>query len=162
MQKNRNQSHLSRRKALGLLGLGTLAIQLPMACNGWQSNKEALEKELVYYKTISEISKMIKSGEITSTELCQLMLNRIAMVDKKLNSYLIIFNEEALAAAAKLDKELAYGKYRGPLHGIPVAVKDLLYTSNAPTTGGHAFKANFVPGYNATVINKLQMAGAVI
>jgi len=160
MQKNKNK--LSRRKALGLLGLGAIAIQLPMACNGWQSSKEKLEKELIHYKTISEISKMIKSREISSIELTQLMLNRITTVDEKLNSYLFVFKEVALSTATKLDKELASGKYRGPLHGVPIAVKDLLYTNNAPTTGGHAFKTEFVPTYNATVINKLQEAGAVI
>jgi len=99
-----NQNSLSRRKALTLLGLGAIAIQIPMACNGWQSSKETLEKELIYYKTISEISKMIKSREISSTELTQLMLNRIETVDKKLNSYLIVFKEVALLTAAKLDK----------------------------------------------------------
>ena len=81
MRKNKNHSKLSRRKALGLLGLGAIAIQLPMGCNGWQSSKESLESELIHYKTISEISKMIKSREISSTELTQLMLNRIATVD---------------------------------------------------------------------------------
>ncbi len=162
MRNNENHSKLSRRKALALLGLGSIAIQLPMGCNRRQSRVDSLERELIHYKTISEISKMIKSGEISSTELTQLMLNRIATVDKKLNSYLTIFNEVALATAAKLDKEIASGKYRGPLHGVPIAVKDLLYTSNAPTTGGHAFKVDFVPNYNATVVNKLQEAGAVI
>ncbi|MBV1888536.1 MAG: hypothetical protein KUG51_04530, partial [Urechidicola sp.] len=162
MQKNKNQSNLSRRKAIGLLGLGAIAIQLPISCNGWQSNEEALKKELIHYKTISEISKMIKSGEISSTELTQLMLDRITKIDKKLNSYLIVFREIAFSTAAKLDKELASGKYRGPLHGIPIAVKDLLYTNNDPTTGGHAFKTDFIPSYNATVFDKLQEAGAVI
>lgn len=162
MRENKKQSKLTRRKALGLLGLGAIAVKLPMACNGWQSNKELIEEEFIHYKTISEISKSIKSKEISSTELTQLMLNRIVRVDKKLNSYLIVFHKAALVAAAKLDNELASGKYRGPLHGIPIAIKDLLYTSNAPTTGGHAFKTDFVPSYNATVINKLHEAGAVI
>ena len=162
MRNNENQSKLSRRKALALVGLGTIAIQFPMGCNGRQSRIDSLERELIHYKTISEISKMIKSREISSTELTQLMLNRIATVDKKLNSYLALFNEAALATAGKLDKELESGKYRGPLHGVPIAVKDLLYTTNAPTTGGHAFKTDFVPTYNATVVNKLHEAGAVI
>ncbi len=118
MHNNKNLSKSSRRKALSLLGLGAIAIQLPLACNGWQSSKETLENELIHYKTISEISKMIKSGEISSTERTQLMLDRIATVDKKLNSYLIVFHEIALVTAAILDKELESGKDRGPLHGI--------------------------------------------
>ena len=162
MRKNQNQSKVSRRKAIGLLGLGALAIQIPMGCHRRQPRIDSIERASIHYKTISEISKMIKSREISSTELTQLMLNRIATVDQKLNSYLTLFNEAALATAGKLDKELESGKYRGPLHGIPIAVKDLLYTTNAPTTGGHAFKTDFVPTYNATVINKLHEAGAVI
>lgn len=162
MQENKNQSKFSRRKVIGLLGLGAITAQLPMGCNGWETSKEMIESESLHYKTISEISKMIKSREISSSELTQLMLNRIITVDKKLNSYLTIFNEIALATAARLDKELASGNYRGPLHGVPIAVKDLLYMTNAPTTGGHAFKKNFVPTYSATVVNKLQEAGAVI
>ncbi len=162
MHNNENHSKISNRKTLKPLILGSLIILLLMGCNESQSRIESLDKEFIHYKSISEISKLIKSKEISSTELTQLTLNRITTVDKKLNSYLTLFNESALATADKLDKELESGKYRGPLHGIPIAVKDLLFTSNAPTTGGHAFKTDFVPTYNATVINKLSEAGAVI
>jgi amidase len=70
--------------------------------------------------------------------------------------------KEALVQARALDKELAAGKYRGPLHGVPIGIKDLLYTTNAPTTASHSFKANFMATYNATVVEKLYSAGAVI
>ena len=153
---------LSRRRAIGLLGLGIGAIQFPIGCIREKSKEDSVKSEQIHYMTLTKISKMIKSKEISSVELTQLILNRITTVDKKLNSYLTVFNEAALATASKLDKELESGKYRGPLHGVPIAVKDLLYTTNAPTTGGHAFKTDFVPTYNATVVNKLHEAGAVI
>jgi amidase len=153
---------LSRRRAIGLLGFGIGAIQFPIGCTKEKSKEDSLKSEPIHYMTLTKISKMIKTKEISSVDLTQLMLNRIATVDKKLNSYLTVFNEAALATARKLDKELESGKYRGPLHGVPIAVKDLLYTTNAPTTGGHAFKTDFVPTYNATVVNKLHEAGAVI
>ena len=90
------------------------------------------------------------------------MLDRIAAIDNRLHSYITVMGKDALTDAKVLDEELAQGKYRGPLHGVPVGVKDLLYTPNAPTTGGHLFKANFIPSYNATVVDRLHNAGAVI
>jgi amidase len=106
----------------------------------------------LHYKTIAEISKMIKSRQISSVELTQSILDRIAIVDKRLNSYITVMRQSALETANELDAELDAGKYRGPLHGVPVAVKDLLYTTNAPTTGGHAFRLDFIPSYDATVV----------
>ena len=159
---NENHNKISRRKALGLLGLGALAIQLPMACTGRQSRIDSLEPALIHYQTISEISILIKTKQISCVELTQYILDRIAIVDKKLNSYITLLSQSALETAKNLDAELESGKYRGPLHGIPVAVKDLLYTKDAPTTGGHTFRLDFVPSYNATVVNRLKDAGAVL
>ncbi|MDH4092728.1 MAG: amidase [Cyclobacteriaceae bacterium] len=157
-----NRSTISRRRAIGILGLSAAAIQFPYGCSGERANIDADNDEPIYYKTLAEISALIKLKKISSVALTQTMLNRIGAIDKKLNSYITVMDEAALAAANKLDQELASGKYRGPLHGVPIAVKDLLFTTNAPTTGGHAFKSNFVPAYNATVVNRLQDAGAVI
>jgi amidase len=153
---------ISRRKAIGLLGVGGLAIQLPFGCSFEQSKIDSGTNEPLYYRTIAEISKMIKSKEISSVELTQQILNRIEKVDEKLNSFITVMKQSALSRALELDKELESGKYRGPLHGIPIAIKDLLYTTNAPTTGGHAFNIDFIPSYNATVINRLHDSGAVI
>jgi amidase len=161
MRNNENHSKLSRRKALGLLGLGAVAIHFPFACTEGQT-EDSLEGKQIHYKTIAEISKMIKSRQISSVELTQSILDRIAIVDKRLNSYITVMRQSALETANELDVELESGKYRGPLHGVPVAVKDLLYTTNAPTTGGHAFRLDFIPNYNATVVNRLKDAGAVL
>lgn len=153
---------ISRRKVIGLLGLGSLSIMFLFGCSNKPSNINLVTQEPLHYRTIAEISKMIKSKEISSVELTQLILNRIEIVDVKLNSYITVMKQSALANALELDRELESGKYRGPLHGIPVAVKDLLYTTNAPTTGGHAFKLDFVPDYNSTVVNRLKDSGAVL
>ncbi|MDH4093109.1 MAG: amidase family protein, partial [Cyclobacteriaceae bacterium] len=136
-----NRSTISRRRAIGILGLSAAAIQFPYGCSGERSNIDADNDEPIYYKTLAEISALIKLKKISSVALTQTMLNRIGAIDKKLNSYITVMAEAALAAANKLDQELASGKYRGPLHGVPIAVKDLLFTTNAPTTGGHAFKS---------------------
>ena len=119
---------ISRRKAIGLLGVGSLAIQLPFGCSFEQSKIDSVTNEPLYYRTITEISKMIKSKKISSVELTQQILNRIEKVDKKLNSFITIMKQSALSRALELDNELESGKYRGALHGIPIAVKDLLYT----------------------------------
>jgi amidase len=161
MRNNENHRKLSRRKALGLLGLGAAVIQFPIVCTGGQT-EASLEGKQLHYKTIAEISKMIKSRQISCVELTQSILDRIAIVDKRLNSYITVMRQSALETANELDAELEAGKYRGPLHGVPVAVKDLLYTTNAPTTGGHAFRLDFIPSYDATVVNRLKDAGAVL
>ena len=153
---------LSRRKAVGLLGLGILATQFPFACTSGTSKLSDLEKQSLHYLTLTEVAALIKSKKISSEELTQLMLDRIAAIDGKLNSYITIMSEDALVTARALDKELAEGKYRGPLHGVPIGVKDLLYTTNAPTTASHSFNSNFIATYNATVVDKLNNAGAVI
>ena len=163
MNKNKNEvSSISRRNVIGLLGLGGLGILMPFSCINKQSKSDSLADEPLYYWTIVEISNMIKSKEISSVELTRLILNRIETIDAKLNSYITVMRESALTRAMELDKELESGKYRGPLHGIPIAVKDLLYTTNAPTTGGHTFNSDFVPTYNSTVIDRLQDSGAII
>jgi amidase len=153
---------LSRRKVISLLSMGLVATQLPFACKNGTITLSDLEKQKLHFLTLSEVAALIKSRKISSEELTQLILNRIDAIDGKLNSYITIMGKEALLQARALDKELAAGKYRGPLHGVPLGIKDLLYTNNAPTTASHSFNANFIATYNATVVDKLYNAGAVI
>lgn len=157
-----SKSKISRRKAIGILGLGILATQFPIACARKPESLTDSEKQSIHYLTLTEVASFIKSGKISSEELTQLMLNRIAQLDGKLNSYITVMGDYALQTARALDQELAAGKYRGPLHGVPIGIKDLLYTTNAPTTGSHSFNSNFMAPYNATVVDKLTNAGAVI
>lgn len=156
------EQKLPRRRAVGLIGLSALAFWFPLGCSSKNPKLSPAELESLHYKTLAEVAELLRTGRISSEELTQIMLNRIAAIDKRLHSYLTVMGKDALADARALDKEMAQGKYRGPLHGVPIGVKDLLYTTNAPTTGGHLFNAHFIPAYNATVIDRLHSAGAVI
>ena len=106
---------------------------------------------------------MIESKQISPVELTQMMLDRISAVDGRLKSYATVMADRARAAARRAEQELAAGSYRGPLHGIPpIAVKDLCYTKGVRTMGGLGVLADFVPDHDATVVSKLEEAGAII
>src|SRR5215472_2867008 len=111
--------------------------------------------------TISEMQAALANKRTTSRELVTQYLVRIAMYDRVLHS-LVTVNPKALADADELDRERAAGKVRGPLHGIPVALKDNIHTTDMPTTGGALAFAGFVPPYEATLTRNLREAGAII
>jgi amidase len=90
------------------------------------------------------------------------MLDRISALDSQLNSYQTVMAEQAMDAAAKAESEIVAGRYRGALHGIPVAVKDLCFTRGVPTKGGLAVLSDFVPEYDATVVQRLESDGAIL
>src|SRR2546422_7733312 len=100
-------------------------------------------------------------GRITSREIVLQYLTRIAMYEDKLHAAITV-NRDALQEAEALDRERARGRIRGPLHGIPVALKDNIQTTNMPTTGGALAFDGFVPPYEATLTKNLREAGAVI
>jgi len=110
---------------------------------------------------IAEMQSAMASGRITARELVQQYLTRIATYEKKLNA-IITVNPNALREAGELDRERAQGKVRGPLHGIPIALKDNIHTADMPTTGGALAFEGFVPPYEATLTKNLRDAGAVI
>ena len=118
--------------------------------------------EDLHYKSIDEISKLLRSKEISSLEIVLYQLERIKKLDNYLNSYATLMSEEAINRAKKLDKEILQGKYRGPLHGVPIAVKDLCFTKGIRTMGGTSVYKNNIPDYNATIIESFYKAGAVI
>ena len=103
----------------------------------------------------------MEQGRITSRELVRQSLARIAFYEDKLHAAITV-NRDALKEAEERDRERARGKIRGPLHGIPVALKDNIQTTNMPTTGGALVFEGFVPPYEATVTKNLREAGAVI
>ena len=100
-------------------------------------------------------------GQVTSRQLVEQYLIRIATYEDRLNATLAV-NPKALEEADALDRERAQGKLRGPLHGIPVALKDNIHTTNMPTTGGALAFAGYVPPYEATLTRNLKAAGAII
>jgi amidase len=111
--------------------------------------------------TIPAMQAALKAGRVTSHDLVQQYLTRIAMYEDRLNAAMWV-NPNALAEADQLDRERAAGKIRGPLHGIPVAIKDNIHTTNMPTTGGALVFDGFVPPYEATVTKNLRDSGAII
>jgi len=111
--------------------------------------------------TIPEMQRAMADGRVTSRELVVQYLTRIALYEKKINAAIAI-SEHAIADAEALDAERARGRVRGPLHGIPIAVKDNIQTTNMPTTGGALAFAGFVPPYEATLVANLKNAGAVV
>jgi amidase len=114
--------------------------------------------------TISDIQSALKSGQITSEQLVKMYLDRIQAIDKegpKLNS-IISINPKAVETAIELDKERATKGPRGPLHGIPVIVKDNYDTVDMPTTGGSASLKDTFPLKDSTIVKKLRDAGAII
>lgn len=116
----------------------------------------------LHYLTLSEVGRRIKSGEQSATEVTRAMLARIAELEPRLHSYVRVLEDQALATAERLDRERHQGKPLLPLHGVPVAVKDLLHIRGVPTASGTMVMKDFVPDQDATVVTRLKEAGAVI
>ena len=113
------------------------------------------------FATIAELAPRVERGEVSPVELTEAMLARVKRHDQLLNSFITVMEEAARAEAATAAAEIAAGNYRGPLHGIPVAVKDLFATKGVRTTFGTKLYGDWVPDYDATVVEKLRAAGAV-
>ena len=111
--------------------------------------------------SIPELQAAMATGELTSRQLVEAYLIRIALYEGRLNAAVSI-NPNALAEADELDAERARGEVRGPLHGIPVALKDNIHTTHLPTTGGALAFEGYVPPYEATLTTNLREAGAII
>jgi amidase len=111
--------------------------------------------------SISDMQAALKDGRVTSHELVKQYLIRIATYEDKLHAAITV-NPNALKEADERDRERAAGKIRGPLHGIPIALKDNIQTTDLPTTGGALAFANLVPPYDATLTKNLRDAGAII
>lgn len=115
----------------------------------------------LYELTIKEAHALLKSREISSEELTRSVLDRIDSVDEKINAYITVAADQALVQAGRADREITDGKIT-PLTGIPLGIKDLICTKGIRTTCGSNILENFVPPYNASVMKKLQRAGAVM
>ncbi|HEY1912235.1 MAG TPA: amidase [Vicinamibacterales bacterium] len=153
---------ISRRAVLGLLGASALVHAAGCRTSSSTSQPGVDPAVPLYYLTLGEIGRRIESRELSPVELTGRMLDRIATVDRRLKSYATVMREEALAAAHAAEQEIRAGRYRGPLHGVPVAVKDLCYTKGVRTMGGTKVREDFVPHVDATVVSKLRDTGAVL
>jgi len=121
-----------------------------------------MDKSQLPFLSATELGSLIKSREVSPVEATEAYLERIPQIDGKLNSYITVTADRALADAKKAEQEIVSGKYRGPMHGVPIAVKDQVYTKGILTTGGSTILKDFVPDEDATVISNLNDAGAVL
>jgi aspartyl-tRNA(Asn)/glutamyl-tRNA(Gln) amidotransferase subunit A len=112
--------------------------------------------------TIGDISRHIRSKKLSPVELTNLFLQRIKRLNPVLNAYVTLTEERACADAKTAEKEISRGRYRGPLHGIPFSIKDNLATRGIRTTAGSKVLADWVPDHDATVVERLRKAGAII
>jgi len=116
----------------------------------------------LYYASLLEVSGLLATRALSPVELTQMMLDRIGKVDGGLNSYLSVTAQSALDEAKIAESEIAGGRHRGPLHGVPIAIKDLFWTKGVPSTFGTVAYKDFISNQDATIVHRLKMAGAVI
>lgn len=113
------------------------------------------------FATIEEVAALLRSAELSSVAVTTVMLERIERLDGRLNAFITVLADQALEQAQRADSELAVGHDRGPLHGIPVAIKDLIATDGVLTTGGSKYYEAWVPDYDAAAVSSLSAAGVV-
>ena len=121
-----------------------------------------MNKDDIPFLSAAELARLIETREISPVEATESYLKRIDDLDFKFNAYLTVCRNQALQAAREAESAIARGNYLGPMHGIPVAVKDQIWTRGIRTTGGSRILADFVPEEDATVIANLKRAGAII
>ena len=112
------------------------------------------------FLSLAEAADLIKSGELSPVELTQAMLERIAALDSQVHAYVTVFAEEALAAAQEAEAQIRAGNYKGPLHGIPLAVKDIYEAGR--TTGGSKLRTDYTAEQDCTTVAKLKEAGGLL
>src|SRR5258708_621983 len=113
-------------------------------------------------ENITELAPRLKKKEISPVELTRDCLERIEKLNPELNAFITVTAESALAEARTAETEISRGDWRGPLHGIPVALKDLIDTAGTRTTSGSQLFEHRVPAEDAEVVRRLRQAGAVI
>lgn len=117
--------------------------------------------ELLHEKSISELAPLIKSKQVSPKEITLAVLEQIEKLDSKLNAFIEVTAKKALEQAVVAENEVLNGNYRGPLHGIPMAIKDNIYIADEITTMGSKIHKDFIPKENATVIEKLKENGVI-
>src|SRR5437773_5788082 len=114
------------------------------------------------YLTIAEAARLIEQRELSPVELVDSRLDRIARLDGRLNSFIRVLAEEARRDARAAEAEIAAGRYRGPLHGIPIGLKDIYETAGVATTGHSKVMQDHVPKADAFSVKRLRDAGAIV
>ena len=118
--------------------------------------------EPLHYLTIQRAGELLKKKKLSPVELTFAFLNRIETLDTKLQSYVTVLADSAIAEARKAESEILRGDYRGPLHGIPIALKDLYDTKGVLTTASSQIMASRIPKKDSTVTKRLRESGAIL
>ena len=116
----------------------------------------------LHYKTLAEVAARIAEGDLDSASVTEALLGRIESLEPRLHAYITVMGERALARAEAADAARGRGETLGALHGVPIAVKDLCHTRGVATTGGHSFRKGLISESDATVVARLEAAGAVL
>jgi aspartyl-tRNA(Asn)/glutamyl-tRNA(Gln) amidotransferase subunit A len=158
----------SRRSFLKLAGMGATGFAVglgpraeadPPAIPGHFS---AHATDQLTYLTVQEVAALIRSRKISPVELTQACLTRIEALNGSLNAFITVTAESALADARRAESEVQHGRWLGPLHGVPIALKDLIDTAGVRTTGASALYKDRIPTEDATVVKRLKDAGAIL
>jgi aspartyl-tRNA(Asn)/glutamyl-tRNA(Gln) amidotransferase subunit A len=155
---------ISRRGFLtGALAAAGVARGTPAFGGAWERSTSRVPAPIdLPYLSIGEAAPLLRSRRLSPVELVQAVLARIERVEPRVHAFITVTREEALQAARAAEREIAAGRYRGPLHGIPFGVKDTHYTAGIRTTANTPVLADFVPTFDATVVSRLRQAGAVL
>jgi len=113
-------------------------------------------------RSLADLSSAFRERRLSPVEVVRALLERIEAADTDLCAFITVTGERALEEAARAEEEISAGRYRGPLHGVPLGLKDLIYTEGIRTTMGSAFFEDYVPDYSATAALKLEEAGAIL
>jgi aspartyl-tRNA(Asn)/glutamyl-tRNA(Gln) amidotransferase subunit A len=127
----------------------------------WQKGL-IMDGEDICELNLTDLSKLLAARELSSSEIVGAALKRLERLEKKLNAFITVLPEQALTKAKNADEEIARGNYRGPLHGVPVTIKDMFETAGVRTTGGSKILADWVPETDSSVVERLHAAGAII
>ena len=116
----------------------------------------------LHYKPITEQAAMLRGGDVSPVELTSAYLDRIEELNGELGAYITVMGEQAMSQAQQAESEMQAGEDKGALHGIPVAIKDIIYTEGTLTSGGSKVLADFIPDQDSTIVRRLDAAGAVL
>jgi len=149
---------LTRRGFTKLCGSAVLAEEL---MHGWPLVAD-VPGDALTAKSLTEVSEMIHAKQVTPTQLVEALLERIEAINPKVNAYITVMAKQALAQAKVLDAEQKAGKFRGPLHGIPISLKDNIDTAWTRTTAASPMFKDRIPTEDADIVVRLKKAGAII
>lgn len=115
-----------------------------------------------YTLTISAAAEQLRTRQLSPVDLVRSCLQRIDQLESRVHAWVTVDRDGALAVARRCEEEIQRGQYRGPLHGIPIGIKDIFYTAGLKTTAGSPIYADFVPDHDAGAVRRLREAGAII